>query len=107
MVLAFFGKTELNRMREFGSGIYMIRADFGCTLAVMAITGHNQNASGSDPACLLECYKLDPAAPHALKVLQVISMISKRVLTSARENRKTHDDDHYYSPVYHSRFQEK
>ena len=33
--------------------IYTIRADSGCTLAVMAITGRNQNASGSDPACLL------------------------------------------------------
>ena len=32
---------------------YTIRPDSGCTLAVMAITDHNQKASGSDPACLL------------------------------------------------------
>ena len=31
----------------------MIRHDSGCMLAVMALTGCNQNASGSDPACLL------------------------------------------------------
>ena len=30
-----------------------IRPDCGCTLTVMAITGRKQNASGSDPACLL------------------------------------------------------
>ena len=35
--------TELKRMREVGSGIYTIRPDFGCTLAVMAITSRNQN----------------------------------------------------------------
>ena len=33
-------------MREVGSGIYD-RADSGCTLAIMAITGRNKNASGS------------------------------------------------------------
>ena len=32
---------------------YTIRLDSGRTLAVMAITGRNQDASGSDPACLL------------------------------------------------------
>ena len=32
---------------------YTTRADSGCTLAVMAIAGCNQNASGSDLACLL------------------------------------------------------
>ena len=32
---------------------YTIRPDSGCTLAVTAKTGRNQNASGSDPACLL------------------------------------------------------
>ena len=32
---------------------YTIWADSGCTLAVMAIIGCNQNTSGSDPACLL------------------------------------------------------
>ena len=37
---------------------YTIRPDSGCTLAVIAITGHNQNASGSDPACLLEILPL-------------------------------------------------
>ena len=30
---------------------YMIQSNSGCMLAVMAITGCNQNASGSDPAC--------------------------------------------------------
>ena len=34
----------------------MIRPDHGCTLAVTAITGRKQNASGSDPACLLDIY---------------------------------------------------
>ena len=32
---------------------YTIRSSSGCMLAVMAITGRNQNASGSDLACLL------------------------------------------------------
>ena len=32
---------------------YTIWPDPGCTLAIMAITGRNQNASGSDLACLL------------------------------------------------------
>ena len=32
---------------------YMIRPNSGCTLAVTSITGHNQNAFGSDPTCLL------------------------------------------------------
>ena len=32
---------------------YTIRPDSGCTLAIMTITGRNQNASGSDPVCLL------------------------------------------------------
>ena len=37
---------------------YTIRADSGCTLAVKAITGRNQNAaSGSDPACLLGSFR--------------------------------------------------
>ena len=31
----------------------MIRTDSGCTLAVMAITGRNQNASKTDLVCLL------------------------------------------------------
>ena len=35
---------------------YTIRADSGCTLAVIAITGRNQNASESDPACLLGAF---------------------------------------------------
>ena len=34
----------------------MIRPDSGCTLAVMATTGRNRNASGSNPACLLGAY---------------------------------------------------
>ena len=56
MIYAFFEKTEQKRVRVVGSGIivllYTIRTDYGCTLAVMATTGRNQNASGSDPACL-------------------------------------------------------
>ena len=32
---------------------YTIRPNSGCTLAIMTTTGRNQNASGSDPACLL------------------------------------------------------
>ena len=55
MIQAFFGQTELNLMREVGFCIYTIRPDTVCTLAVTAITGRNQNASGSDPACLLGC----------------------------------------------------
>ena len=43
-------KTELNWMQEVGSGISI---QSGVILAVTAITGHNQNAFGSDPACLL------------------------------------------------------
>ena len=35
---------------------YTIRADSGCTLAVIAITGRNQHASESDPACLLGAF---------------------------------------------------
>ena len=31
----------------------MIRPDSGCTLAVMAITSHNQKALKTDPACWL------------------------------------------------------
>ena len=50
MIWIFFGRTEPNQ--EVGSGIYD-QAWFGCMLAVMAITGCNQNASKSDPACLL------------------------------------------------------
>ena len=41
------GKSEL---------AYTFCHDSGCTLAVMAITGRNQNASESDPACLLGYY---------------------------------------------------
>ena len=52
MAHAFFGKMDLKRMRK-SDPAYTIRPDSGCTLAVMAIIGRNQNASGSDPACLL------------------------------------------------------
>ena len=37
-------------MWEVGYGIYMIWHNSGCTLAIMAITGHKQNAFESDPA---------------------------------------------------------
>ena len=50
MAHAFFVKPELKRMQEVGSGMYD-PAQFW--LAVMAITGRNQNTSGSDLACLL------------------------------------------------------
>ena len=46
MIHAFFGKTELKRMREVKSGIYY-------PARFCLHTGRNQNASGSDPACLL------------------------------------------------------
>ena len=55
MIHAFFEKTELNRMREVRSA-YTTRPDSGCTLAVMDISSHNLNASGSDQACLLGQY---------------------------------------------------
>ena len=45
-------KLNLKCMWEAGSGIYTIWPDSGCMLH---ITGHNQNASWSDPACLLGC----------------------------------------------------
>ena len=49
MIHAFFGKMELKRMREVGSGIYY-PARFWLHAGR---NGRNQNASGSDPACLL------------------------------------------------------
>ena len=77
MTHAFTGKkTELKRLREVGSGIY----DSGCTLAVRAITGSNQNASGSDPACLLGI-----ASDHPLVVLIIMCMsVYSFVCLSAR-----------------------
>ena len=39
-------------MQEVGSSIYYLPSS-GCTLAVMAITSHNQKALKTDPACLL------------------------------------------------------
>ena len=47
------GKQKWNGCGKSESGIYD-PARSVCTLAIMAITGRNQNASGSDPACLLE-----------------------------------------------------
>ena len=52
MIHASFFLT--NRAEKFNPA-YTIRPDSGCMLAVMAVTGHNQNASESDPACLLDC----------------------------------------------------
>ena len=43
---------------------YTIRPDSGCTLVVMAITGRNQTASGSDPACLLGRLVMRPPASN-------------------------------------------
>ena len=46
---------EQNRIGcEKSDPAYTTRPDSGCTLAVMTISGRNQNASGSDPACLLD-----------------------------------------------------
>ena len=45
MIQAFFGRTELNWIQEGG---FWLHAGF-----VMATIGRNQNASRSDPACLL------------------------------------------------------
>ena len=42
---------------------YMIRPNSGCTLAIMAVTGHNQNASELDPACLLGLYQVCALCP--------------------------------------------
>ena len=42
--------------------IYTIQPDSDCMLAVMAITGHNQNASKSDLACLLGMHQYVCAA---------------------------------------------
>ena len=43
---------EQNQIRKLDPA-YTIRPNSGCMLAVMAITGCNQNASRSDPACSL------------------------------------------------------
>ena len=55
MIHVFFGKTELNCMQEVVSDIYnparfWLHAGHN---TLIAITGHNQNASESDLACLL------------------------------------------------------
>ena len=53
MIHAFFEKNGTKT--DAGSRIWhYIRS--GPILAVMATTGRNQNASGSDPACLLGCH---------------------------------------------------
>ena len=49
MIQAFFGKKERTKS-DVGSQIH---PESGCTLAEMATIGCNQNASESDPACLL------------------------------------------------------
>ena len=49
MIHAFFGKTELKQMWAVGSGIYSL-ASFSLH---SGRNGRNQNASGSDLACLL------------------------------------------------------
>ena len=48
----YLEKMELTQMWEVGPGT-MIQPNSGCMLAIMAITGHNKNTSGLDPACLL------------------------------------------------------
>ena len=60
-------------MREVGSGrIYTTRAESGCTLAVMAINGRNQNASGSDPACLAISIVMDVS--HRMDMLLTVTV---------------------------------
>ena len=49
MIQAFFRKTDPK-----SDLAYMIWPDPGCMLAIMAITGHNQNASRLDLVCLLD-----------------------------------------------------
>ena len=50
-------RPSLEKQNQIGCGksdpAYTTGPDFGCTLAIMAITGCNQNAAESDPACLL------------------------------------------------------
>ena len=45
-------KRNRNRCRKLDLA-YTMRPDSGCTLAITAVTGWNQNASGLAPACLL------------------------------------------------------
>ena len=58
MIRALFKKEkkekEPNRTREVGSGIY----DPARFCLHVGRNGRNQNASGSDPACLLGCFCL-------------------------------------------------
>ena len=50
--LARFYKCDPGHLlRTNGTESDVGKLDSGCTLAVIAITGRNQNASGSDPAC--------------------------------------------------------
>ena len=72
LIRTFFGRTEPNRMRGVGSGIYTIRPDSGRTLAVRAITGRNQNAAESDPTC----------SPS--NVIAIGTRMSRRALPSCR-----------------------
>ena len=84
MIHAFFGKIELNQMRDFGSGIYD-SAWFCCTLAVMAVTGCNQDTSGSDPACLLgmiSVYFTDKILFRRVCLKTVVLKSSRKVTTN-------------------------
>ena len=55
-----WSRPSLEKRNRIGFGksgqAYTFRPDSSCTLAVMAITGCNQNTSASDPACLLANY---------------------------------------------------
>ena len=58
MIHALFGKWNWIGCRKSDQTVIIhnyntIWPNSGCTLAVTAITGRNQNASGSNPACLL------------------------------------------------------
>ena len=59
---------KLNLMQEVNQA-YMIRLGSGCTLAMMAITGRDQNTSGSDPACVLGSWLLVPRGGNNGQVL--------------------------------------
>ena len=53
-------RPSLEKWNRIGCGksypAHTIQSGSGCTLAVTAITGRNQNVSESDPACLLEVF---------------------------------------------------
>ena len=59
-VCTVWSRPSLEKQNQIGCGksglAFTIRPYSGCMLAIMAITGHNQNASKSDLTCLLGKY---------------------------------------------------